>query len=59
MSRSSRTIRLFVSSIFSDFKAERDLLQREVFPRLRQHCLSKGLRFKLSTCDGVNRARPT
>jgi len=41
-----RTIRLFVCSTFSDLKAERDALQREVFPRLKQLCLSKGLRFQ-------------
>ena len=46
MPTQSRTIHLFVSSTFSDFKAERDLLQREVFPKLKQHCLSKGLRFQ-------------
>ncbi len=44
--RTSPTIRLFVSSTFSDLKAERDALQREVFPRLKQLCLSKGLRFQ-------------
>ena len=42
----SPTIRLFVSSTFSDLKAERGALQREVFPRLKQLCLSKGLRFQ-------------
>lgn len=42
----SRTVRLFVSSTFSDLKTERDALQREVFPRLKQLCLSKGLRFQ-------------
>ncbi len=42
----SRTIRLFVSSTFRDLKAERDALQCEVFPRLKQLCLSKGLRFQ-------------
>jgi len=42
---SSPTIRLFVSSTFSDLKAERDALQREVFSRLKQFCLSKGRRF--------------
>jgi len=46
MSAAHRTIRLFVSSTFSDFKAERDLLQREVFPKLQRLCLSKGLRFQ-------------
>jgi hypothetical protein len=40
------TIRLFVSSTFSDMKAERDVLQADVFPRLRQLCLSNGLRFQ-------------
>jgi WD40 repeat protein len=42
----SRTIRLFVSSTFSDMKAERDVLQREVFPKLRQLCLANGMRFQ-------------
>ena len=41
-----RTIRLFVSSTFSDMKAERDVLQGDVFPRLRRFCLSHGLRFQ-------------
>jgi hypothetical protein len=34
-----RTIRLFVSSTFSDMKAERDVLHADVFPKLRQLCL--------------------
>ncbi len=42
----SRTIRLFVSSTFSDMKAERDVLHRDVFPKLRQLYLSNGLRFQ-------------
>jgi hypothetical protein len=46
MPASRRTVRLFVSSTFSDMKAERDLLQREVFPRVRQLCSAKGLRFQ-------------
>ncbi|MBI4517182.1 MAG: DUF4062 domain-containing protein [Deltaproteobacteria bacterium] len=46
MTQVTRTIRLFVSSTFSDMKAERDLLQRDVFPKLRQLCLSNGLRFQ-------------
>lgn len=37
---------MFVSSTFADMKAERDLLQRDVFPQLRQVCASKGLRFQ-------------
>jgi hypothetical protein len=46
LTASSRTIRLFVSSTFTDMKAERNILQREVFPQLQRHCLSKGLRFQ-------------
>jgi len=42
----ARAIRLVVSSTFSDMKAERDLLQRESLPKLKQLCLSKGLRFQ-------------
>ena len=46
MPQARRTIRLFVSSTFSDMKAERDVLQADVFPRLKQLCLSNGLRFQ-------------
>jgi len=46
MRNPSRTVRLFVSSTFSDMKAERDLLQRRVFPELRAHCARLGLRFQ-------------
>src|SRR5665647_3989651 len=42
----SRTIRIFVSSTFSDLKAERVALQRYVFPRLRELCASRGCRFQ-------------
>src|SRR5438046_2404095 len=41
-----RTIRLFFSSTFSDMKSERDVLQDNVFPKLRQLCLSNDLRFQ-------------
>ena len=34
----TRTFRVFVGSTFEDLKAERDALQREVFPRLRKLC---------------------
>ena len=34
MHQSSRTFRIFVSSTFSDFEAERNALQERVFPRL-------------------------
>ena len=38
--------RVFVSSTFEDLKAERDVLQRDVFPRLRELCLAHGCRFQ-------------
>ncbi len=43
---SVRTFRVFVSSTFEDLKAERDALQREVFPKLRQLCEKHGARFQ-------------
>jgi hypothetical protein len=39
-------IRVFVSSTFSDLKAKRNILQREVFPRLEQYCLIRGFQFQ-------------
>jgi hypothetical protein len=42
----ARTFRIFVSSPFRDLKAEREALQRFVFPRLRELCLAKGARFQ-------------
>ncbi len=42
----TRTFRLFVSSTFDDLKDERDALQREVFPRLRELCRRHGARFQ-------------
>ncbi len=46
MPRDSRTFRLFVSSTFSDLKAERNALQDHVFPRLKRLCLLNGCRFQ-------------
>ena len=46
MAQAGKTFRIFVSSTFSDLKAERDALQREVFPRLREFCLQHGCRFQ-------------
>jgi len=40
------TVRLFISSTFSDFQREREALQRHVFPRLRQLCAQEGCRFQ-------------
>ena len=38
------TLRLFLSSTFADFQTERDVLQRRVFPELRQHSFGEMLR---------------
>ncbi len=46
LSQVSKTIRVFVSSTFSDLTAERDSLQRNVFPKLRQLCMENGFRFQ-------------
>jgi hypothetical protein len=39
-------IRFFISSTFLDFQRERDVLQRRVFPVLRQQCAEAGFRFQ-------------
>ena len=44
--RASRTFRVFVSSTFEDFKAERNALQQHVFPRLAELCASRNARFQ-------------
>jgi hypothetical protein len=46
MDYSRRTFRVFVSSTFSDLKAERDALHRKVFPNLRELCIRHGCRFQ-------------
>jgi NACHT domain- and WD repeat-containing protein len=46
MAQSSRTFRVFVSSTFSDLKAERNALQEKVFPRLRDLAAAHGCRFQ-------------
>lgn len=40
-----RTIRVFISSTFEDMKAERNALQHEVFPQLREYCSARGWTF--------------
>ncbi|XP_056017514.1 uncharacterized protein LOC125672012 [Ostrea edulis] len=40
-------VRIFISSTFSDMRAERNILSREVFPKLKQFCLSKDLDFQV------------
>jgi len=46
MPRRSRTFRIFVSSTFSDLVAERNALQEDVWPKLRDLCMSHGCRFQ-------------
>jgi len=46
MVQASRTFRVFVSSTFSDLKAERNALQERVFPRLRTLAAEHGCRFQ-------------
>ena len=46
MAESTRTFRVFVSSTFSDLKAERNALQEKVFPRLRDLAMAHGCRFQ-------------
>jgi hypothetical protein len=41
-----RTFRLFISSTFSDFIAERKVLQTHVFPELESFCAKRGARFQ-------------
>lgn len=42
----TRTFRVFVSSTFSDFQAEREALRRKVFPRLREFCRARAASFQ-------------
>ena len=42
----SKVFRVFISSTFSDFEDERNLLQREVFPRLEELCRERGALFQ-------------
>jgi hypothetical protein len=46
MPHATRTFRLFVSSTFSDLRAERDALQEHVFPALSRLCMAKGAVFQ-------------
>ncbi|MFY9573559.1 MAG: AAA family ATPase [Blastocatellia bacterium] len=46
MPQASKTFRIFVSSTFSDLKAERNALQEHVFPRLRELCAQHGCMFQ-------------
>ncbi|XP_052261935.1 uncharacterized protein LOC127865910 isoform X2 [Dreissena polymorpha] len=40
-------VRIFLSSTFSDFRAERNTLAREVYPYLRDYCTARDLDFQV------------
>ena len=42
----NQTFRLFVSSPFSDFKKERDVLHKKVFPKIDKYCNENGFSFQ-------------
>jgi WD40 repeat protein len=42
----AKTFRVFVSSTFEDFQIERNVLQKNAFPRLRHLCEAHGARFQ-------------
>ncbi|WP_110991290.1 MULTISPECIES: DUF4062 domain-containing protein [unclassified Mesotoga] len=41
-----KVFRIFVSSTFLDMKRERNVLQKKVFPRLREYCERQGASFQ-------------
>jgi len=42
----SKTFRLFISSTFSDFEKEREVLQVKVFPKIQEYCSLNGYTFQ-------------
>jgi hypothetical protein len=46
MRNNLKTFRLFVSSTFSDFQVEREVLQTQIFPEIKNYCSSKGYTFQ-------------
>ena len=46
MPTTTRTIRVFINSTFSDLEAERNALQERVFPRLKRYCQRRGWSFQ-------------
>ncbi|ELT94036.1 hypothetical protein CAPTEDRAFT_111186, partial [Capitella teleta] len=43
----SNAVRIFLSSTFSDFKAERNILPKKVYPELQKFCNERGLDFQV------------
>lgn len=46
MRNNLKTFRLFISSTFSDFQREREVLQTQIFPEIQEYCSSKGYTFQ-------------
>ena len=46
MDNITKTFRLFISSTFSDFKVEREVLQTNILPQIKEYCSSKGYTFQ-------------
>lgn len=46
MPQYTKTFRVFISSTFSDMRAERKILQAKVFPRLEEFCTQYGAKFQ-------------
>jgi WD40 repeat protein len=46
MPSSQKTFRVFVSSTFTDMRAERRILQKKVFPDLKKYCEARGASFQ-------------
>ncbi|MEA2018928.1 MAG: DUF4062 domain-containing protein [Campylobacterota bacterium] len=42
----SKTFRLFISSTFSDFTNEREVLHKKVFPKIDKYCIENGFSFQ-------------
>ena len=42
----NKTFRLFISSPFSDFEKEREVLHKKVFPKIDEYCNEKNLTFQ-------------
>ena len=41
-----KTFRLFISSTFSDFQEERELLHSKVFPEIKKYARDRGFEFQ-------------
>lgn len=46
MPQQTKTIRVFISSTFTDMRLERSLLQKYVFPKLEKFCLLNHAKFQ-------------